>query len=163
MFAAAVLCAALALANRGLLMQHPLSAQLEFASPSYASPVPGGGLAVVDNSKRRVALLDGQYKVTTVINGGSTSETGFFYAESAVSDSKSIFVSRSAIRAPACGCPVSACSSFPRSGRFERWPVSSVHTTDPGAPMQLGNILSLRADGGRLTFLFPRARHALAL
>jgi len=140
------------LAGRSLLSEIPLPGQRSFSSPSYVSVSENDTMLVIDSSKKRVSVLDSDRAVTTTITGGVRSDTGFYYAEYAVSDGKSIYIAD--VRFSSGGTKIASehIMQYSLSGRFEKM-IYAVDYEDADMPMQYGNIASVQIRDGKLTFL----------
>ncbi|MDR1533484.1 MAG: hypothetical protein LBU64_00060, partial [Planctomycetota bacterium] len=72
---------------------NPFPSRLTFSFPSYVEAVSGGGLTVVDSSRRRIVRLDRGGDLLRLIEGGSRDPGRFFHAqETATSPDGRLFV-----------------------------------------------------------------------
>lgn len=153
-----VVLSVLAFSQRDFLSENPLRATHAFAQPSFAVTAQDGTLLVVEKSKTSLSVLrDG--KVAVTISGGK-SEGGFYYAEYAAADAEYLYVADVRLSESGSGVEAERIMRYTRDGRFD----SVLFQIDYGEdmPLQYGNIRSLQAFDGVLTFLL-KSEDALEL
>jgi len=146
-----VFCAAICVWGAKYFTESPFRSSLVFSETSVASSGDDGSLVVVDLSKRRVSVLAPDFKVTTVIRGGTRSGDGFFSAEYAVVYKGRIYISDVLYALSGTQVEAERIMRFSMAGAYEAT-VFEKHYSQPEMPLYLGYISSLRA-GGMLTFL----------
>ena len=82
----------MAFSGADALRENPFIKQREYSSPSFVS-VGGDKVLVIDDSKKRVSVLNERYEITATIYGGVRTGTGFYYTDFAVTDGNHIYIS----------------------------------------------------------------------
>ena len=133
------------------LQETPFTFRRAWQTPSAVAVAPDGSMAVVENSKMLVTLIEPQGRLRARIRGGSLDTDAFYYAEHVATDGQSVVVAE--VRH-------AQSSTYVESERILRYRIDGTGqevlyaaTYSAGdQPRQLGRIRSVRITGGQVTF-----------
>lgn len=152
----AVLCVALLGAcylGRELFTRRPFEKARAFDGPSGVFAGENGRVFVIDESKKAVLLLDEAGRLTRVLQGGADSDDSFFYASLVAQGADgSIYLADARYAGKGTLLKQERIFRYDAAGKNPRCIYTIDYEGDPGAPMQYGNIQSLREIGGALVF-----------
>lgn len=152
--AACLLLAALCWVFRPLFTDAPFSTAYAFDGPSGVFPGESGRLYIIDQGKKTVLITDGQGKLLRSIQCGADSDTEPYYASLVAEGADgSIYVADT--RYAGQGTRISQERIFRYDANGENGVciyLIDYETIEQEAPLQYGNILSLREENGALVF-----------
>lgn len=152
--AACLLLAALCWVFRPLFTDAPFSTAYAFDGPSGVFPGESGRLYIIDQGKKTVLITDGQGKLLRSIDCGTDGDSEPYYASLVAEGADgSIYVADT--RYAGQGTRISQERIFRYDANGENGVciyLIDYETIEQEAPLQYGNILSLREENGALVF-----------
>lgn len=152
--AACLLLAALCWVFRPLFTDAPFSTAYAFDGPSGVFPGESGRLYIIDQGKKTVLITDGQGKLLRSIDCGTDGDSEPYYASLVAEGADgSIYVADT--RYAGQGTRISQERIFRYDADGENGVciyLIDYETIEQEAPLQYGNILSLREENGALVF-----------
>ena len=152
--AACLLLAALCWVFRPLFTDAPFSTAYAFDGPSGVFPGESGRLYIIDQGKKTVLITDGQGKLLRSIDCGTDGDSEPYYASLVAEGADgSIYVADT--RYAGQGTRISQERIFRYDANGENGVciyLIDYETIEQDAPLQYGNILSLREENGALVF-----------
>lgn len=152
--AACLLLAALCWVFRPLFTDAPFSTAYAFDGPSGVFPGESGRLYIIDQGKKTVLITDGQGKLLRSIDCGTDGDSGPYYASLVAEGADgSIYVADT--RYAGQGTRISQERIFRYDADGENGTciyLIDYEAIEQEAPLQYGNILSLREENGALVF-----------
>lgn len=152
--AACLLLAALCWVSRPLFTDAPFSTAYAFDGPSGVFPGESGRLYIIDQGKKTVLITDGQGKLLRSIDCGTDGDSEPYYASLVAEGADgSIYVADT--RYAGQGTRISQERIFRYDANGENGVciyLIDYETIEQEAPLQYGNILSLREENGALVF-----------
>lgn len=152
--AACLLLAALCWVFRPLFTDAPFSTAYAFDGPSGVFPGESGRLYIIDQGKKTVLITDGQGKLLRSIDCGTDGDSGPYYASLVAEGADgSIYVADT--RYAGQGTRISQERIFRYDANGENGTciyLIDYEAIEQEAPLQYGNILSLREENGALVF-----------
>ena len=152
--AACLLLAALCWVFRPLFTDAPFSTAYAFDGPSGVFPGESGRLYIIDQGKKTVLVTDGQGKLLRSIDCGTDGDSEPYYASLVAEGADgSIYVADT--RYAGQGTRISQERIFRYDANGENGVciyLIDYETIEQEAPLQYGNILSLREENGALVF-----------
>ncbi len=152
--AACLLLAALCWAFRPLFTDAPFSTAYAFDGPSGVFPGESGRLYIIDQGKKTVLITDGQGKLLRSIDCGTDGDSEPYYASLVAEGADgSIYVADT--RYAGQGTRISQERIFRYDADGENGTciyLIDYEAIEQEAPLQYGNILSLREENGALVF-----------
>lgn len=152
--AACLLLAALCWVFRPLFTDAPFSTACAFDGPSGVFPGESGRLYIIDQGKKTVLITDGQGKLLRSIDCGTDGDSEPYYASLVAEGADgSIYVADT--RYAGQGTRISQERIFRYDANGENGVciyLIDYETIEQEAPLQYGNILSLREENGALVF-----------
>lgn len=139
--------------GRELFTDRPFERARAFDGPSGVFAGNNGRVFVIDDSKKSVLLLDETGRLARVLQGGADSDDSFFYASLVAQGADgSIYLADARYAGKGTLLKQERIFRYDAGGKHPRCIYTIDYAGDPGAPMQYGNIQSLREIGGALVF-----------
>lgn len=132
-------------------MAQPFTPHYELSSPSGVFLGNDGRQFIIDGGKKKLLVIDTDGRLKRIIKGERT-DKGFYYASLVCSDQKYIYVADTVYAGKGTQIKAERILTFDDKGRFVSTVYEIVYEDEALAPLQYGNILSLKVQEDALIF-----------